>query len=65
VSFTAHVMSLSANQLCRSERNTGFWDGVHKCILAWLNDHRCKTLCKKLGLKDMIIDVNINNNMAS
>ena len=43
----------------------GFWDGGHECILAWLKDHKCKTLCKKLGLKDIVIDVDITNNMAS
>lgn len=37
------------------EKNTGFWDRGREAIIEWLDAHKCKTLCKKLGLANAVL----------
>ena len=34
-----------------------FWDHGHPTILQWQKKHKCRILCKKLGLKDADLEV--------
>ncbi|KAF5386056.1 hypothetical protein D9615_002422 [Tricholomella constricta] len=40
-----------------SGQNTGFWDGGRKRMQEWSEAHKCKTLCKQLGLKGAVVDL--------
>ncbi|KAF8055541.1 hypothetical protein FPV67DRAFT_1458558 [Lyophyllum atratum] len=40
-----------------SQKNTGFWDGGRQRMREWSEAHKCKTLCRQLGLKGVIVDL--------
>lgn len=40
-----------------SEENTGFWDGGAVQMREWLKAHKCKDLCRRLGLKDSLVEI--------
>jgi hypothetical protein len=50
-----NLLVITCSNFDSLEKNTGFWDRGREAIIEWLDAHKCKTLCKKLGLANAVL----------